>query len=187
MKRCAFVCAVFAVLVGARVIMVPTKTSEPQTAEPDGSVSAVEAPAACDTLFPSLDVQSVEALSVVTPERTFQFAADGDCVSVNGQLADEEAFATLVEEITALPVFDSDAFSPEGTPLMTLTIDCGDCLLSAAFYEQQESDAYANVVFGEDGEWLYRETNAWQVGKLMLICDGTRIQDASGNETPADH
>lgn len=158
----------------------------PSRQTPTQSPAPTDAPAeACDTLFPALDAQAVDALSVVTPERSFSFAADEDGVSVNGQMADGEVFETLVEQITAIPVISCDAFTPQGTPLLTLTLDCGGVRFTASFYAQAASDVYADVISGTEGTWRYCSTKAWHIGKLVLTCDGTRIQDERGNETPA--
>ena len=56
---------------------------------------------------------------------------------------------------------------------------------SASFYQEQGDDKYAYVVAGADNE-RFLKTDAWRVGTLLLTCEGTRIFDASGQETPVD-
>ena len=48
-----------------------------------------------------------------------------------------------------------------------------------------EDGKYAYVVAGADKERCLK-TDAWRVGTLLLTCEGTRIFDASGQETPVD-
>ena len=154
-------------------VAAPLSTAEP---EPDD---------AQETLFPALDPASIVDVSVTTPERVFHFHADEGGVSVNGQVADAEVFSTLLSQIAALPVLTQEAFAEEDTPLLTLTIQAESGQMAAAFYRDEASETYARVVSAAGGARQYRYTKAWQIGKLLLTCDGTRIQDEAGHETPA--
>ena len=137
------------------------------------------------TLFEALDAQDVSEVSVTTPEREFRFdAADGE-VSVNGRMADAEAFQTLLDQIAKLPVDASDAFTPDDAPLLTLSVDADGDHLDASFYRADGTDVYASVIGAQNGCVRYGLTKAWRVGKLVLTCDGTRIFDENGEEMPA--
>ena len=140
---------------------------------------------ATDTLFEALDAQDVSGVSVTTPEREFRFDAENGEVSVNGSMADAEAFQTLLDQIAKLPVNESDAFTPEEAPLLTLSVDADGDHLDASFYRADGTDVYASVICAQNGCVRYGLTKAWRVGKLVLTCDGTRILDENGQETPA--
>ena len=66
---------------------------------------------------------------------------------------------------------------------MTVSTDTQD--FSARFYQDSEDGKYAYVVADADNE-RFLKTDAWRVGTLLLTCEGTRIFDASGQETPVD-
>ena len=138
-------------------------------------------------LFPGLDMDAITAISVHSPERSFQFCADGDGgVSVNGQLADREIYMTLVSQIIELPVDVSDAFSTSGAKLLlTLTVCEGSEQHTARFYEGDGTGEITRVVSGSPDAPEYGQTGGWRVGTLMMTCEGTRIQDERGNERPA--
>ena len=69
--------------------------------------------------------------------------------------------------------------------LLTVTVYTDTQDFSASFYQEQGDDKYAYVVAGADNE-RFLKTDAWRVGTLLLTCEGTRIFDASGQETPVD-
>lgn len=138
-----------------------------------------------ETLFEALDAQEVSEVSVTTPEREFRFDAEGGAVSVNGQMADAEAFQTLLDQIAKLPMDASDAFTPDDAPLLTLSVDADGSRLDASFYRADGTDVYASVICAQNGCVRYGLTKAWRIGKLVLTCDGTRILDENGEETPA--
>lgn len=139
-------------------------------------------------LFPDLDESAITAISVHTPDRSFQFHADGlGDVSVNGQRADSEIYMTLVSQISELPVDVSTAFNPEGAQLLlTLTVFSGESQHTACFYEDSDTGEIARIVAGSADAPEYRQTSGWRVGTLMITCEGTRIQNERGNETPSD-
>lgn len=149
-----------------------------QAADRDGRIS----------LFPSLNPETITAISVHTPERSFQFYVDGcGAVSVNGQQADSEIYMTLVSQISELPVNASGAFNPDSAQLLlTLTVCAGGVQHTARFYEDSDACEIARIVVGPEGEPEYGQTNGWRVGTLMMTCEGTRIQDERGNERPAN-
>ena len=136
-------------------------------------------------LFGTLNPESILSVSVITMEREFRFDASGEDVSVNGQLADEEVFSTLLTQIAALPVTKREAFTPQDMPYMTLTVQTAASRMAASFYLGESDDAYADVICTAPDGPRYCVTKAWRAGKLVLTCDGTRIQDESGRETPA--
>ncbi len=139
------------------------------------------------TLFPELNHTHITALTVSTPDRSFQFHTDkSGMVSVNGQQADGEIFSTLLEQIRELPVERYGSFIPQQQNLiLTLVISSGKEKHTARFYEDGDDGEKAHIVLGTDDAPEYRQTSGWRVGTLMMTCEGTRIQDIYGNETPA--
>lgn len=138
-----------------------------------------------EPLFSSLSPGAVTALSVTSGDRHFEFLCDGDAVSVNGQMADGEIFLTLLDQILTLPVTACAAFSPEeGSAMLTLVVTAAGHDYTVRFYEGSSQET-ARVLAGTPEEPVYGATRAWRIGTLLLVCDGTRIQDESGNETPA--
>ena len=137
------------------------------------------------TLFPALDGSRIAALRVTTPDQTFEFHCNSQrIVSVNGNRADEEIFLTLISQICNLPVNAHEPFTPNGAPLMTLIISTQDGAQHTAHFYSGSSAHFAQVTSGSAGSLAYHQTDAWRIGTLMMACEGTRIQDAYGNETP---
>lgn len=138
-----------------------------------------------ETLMPDLDRKSIVNLSVTTTERQFYFhCTDQNTVSVNGQMADTEIFAKLIDQIVSLPVTSLNPFTPEEAPLLTLSISTQDGEITARFFSSGNANTQALIICAIADTSLYRMTDSWRVGTLLLTCDGTRIQDASGQETP---
>ncbi|MDO5377193.1 MAG: hypothetical protein Q4G52_02555 [Clostridia bacterium] len=137
-------------------------------------------------LFPEIDESSVTSVTVNAEDTAYEFLRDapGD-VSVNGQKADSEAFDTLLCQIVTLPVSAIEAFSISERPQLTVYIVSGGVTHSASFYRSSSEDT-TWILCGTQEAPLYRKTSAWRVGTLLLTCEGTRIQDESGNETPAE-
>ncbi|MDO5297927.1 MAG: hypothetical protein Q4F18_00760 [Clostridia bacterium] len=136
-------------------------------------------------LFPELDESAITAVMVITPERTFNFrCAKPGKVSVNGQKADAEIFTTLIGQITTIPVVSQAAFTPSCDPMLTLTIVAGEEEFVACFYHDGGTGTLTKVISNPEGEPQYGQTDGWRIGTLLLTCDGTRIQDESGQETP---
>lgn len=148
-----------------------------QALAPDGPV----------LLFPDLDMNAITAISVRSPERSFQFYADGSGeVSVNGRQADAEIYLTLVSQISELPIAPTDAFIPDSVQWqLTLTVCAGGEQHTARFYEGDGTGEVARIVAGSEDAPEYGQTGGWRVGTLMMTCEGTRIQDERGNERPA--
>lgn len=139
-------------------------------------------------LFPGLDGASITAVSIKTPESSFEFRRhDEDAVSVNGQRADGEVFRTLLSQIAQLPVRTRDAFPAQGgSELLTLVVSAGGQEHVARFYDDGGRGEEAFIVCGAQDAPKYQQTDGWRVGTLMMTCEGTRIQDERGNETPAE-
>ena len=95
-----------------------------------------------------------------------------------------EIFSTLMEQILTLPVMACDPFSPEGDAVLTLILTANGADWTASFY-QTESQEMARVISCVQEKTLYGQVKSWRIGTLLMACDGTRIQDESGNETPA--
>ena len=73
--------------IGARTA--PESAVVQQSDEAAQKTAQVPAPDGLVLLFPDLDMNAITAISVFSPERSFQFYADGSGeVSVNGQKAD---------------------------------------------------------------------------------------------------
>lgn len=157
------------------------------TAQNISRTAAQNSPSAPAALLPDLQDMRITALSVSTPERSFQFYLDTQgAVSVNGQQADSEIFSTLLEQIEELPAERRSAFNPQAQDLLlTLVISDGRQEQTVRFYGDGSTGEKAHILLGSAETPEYRQTNAWRVGKLMMTCEGTRILDIYGNETPA--
>lgn len=147
--------------------------------------AASAAPAAA--LFPELSRAHITSLFVSTPERSFRFSRDNQgLVSVNGQQADSEIFSTLLDQIAELPAERRSAFIPQPQDLMlTLVISSDQKQQTARFYADTVGGETAHIVLGTGESSEYRQTSIWRVGTMMMTCEGTRILDIHGNETPA--
>lgn len=183
-----------AVLAAALLLFLGAQPELRSAQAPDGETAAQTADAAQSAaqtphttpLFPAISPSSVTALSVTAGDRRFEFLCDGEEVSVNGQLADGEIFSTLLEQILTLPIASCAAFSPEeGSAMLTLVLTAADHDNTVCFYEGSSKET-ARVLAGTPEEPVYGVTKSWRIGTLLLVCDGTRIQDESGNETPAN-
>ena len=135
-------------------------------------------------LFPGVASENVTALHVHSEDRSFDFLCGEGSVSVNGQMADDEVFSTLMEQILTLPVMACEPFYPEGDAVLTLILTANGADRTASFYST-ESQEMARVISCAQEETLYGQVKSWRIGTLLMACDGTRIQDESGNETPA--
>ena len=137
-------------------------------------------------LFAELDSDDIQSVSIQTKRRVFQFqCSTDDSVSVNAYVADEDVFDTLLEQLMAFSFEPCDPFEPEGDPLLTVEISAGAQQYSAWFYEDGGTGKNTNIICTQQGDTQYLTTEAWRVGTLLLTCEGTRIFDESGKETPA--
>ena len=152
-----------------------------QPIQPDGTIHSDI------TLFPELSSSSIRSVFVRTPERSFQFHLNAHgAVSVNGTQADAEIFSTLLEQITDLPVNPIGAFPIEDTQLiLSLEILADNRQHIAHFYENSAAGTVTHIICGAPDAPEYLRTDGWRVGTLVMTCEGTRILDAHGNETPA--
>ena len=180
--------AVFFCLGAAGARTAPGQAAVQQHAEAAQSTAHALARDDPALLFPDLDMNAITAISVHSPERSFQFYADGrGGVSVNGQQADAEIYLTLVDQISELPIHQTDAFIPDGVQwLLTLTVCADGEQHTARFYEGEGTSEVARIVAGSEDAPEYGQTGGWRVGTLMMTCEGTRIQDERGNEQPTD-
>lgn len=178
--------AVFFCLDDAGARTAPEQAAVQQSAEAAQNTAQALAQDGPVLLFPNLDMDAITAISVRSPERSFQFYADGrGGVSVNGQQADAEIYLTLVSQISELPVHQTDAFIPDSVQwLLTLTVCAGSEQHTARFYEDDGTGEVARIVAGSEDAPEYGKTGGWRVGTLMMTCEGTRIQDERGNERP---
>lgn len=173
-------------LYASRAQSLPESTRTPVAASKREPVPAGDAHE--QLLFPDLCSSAITAVSLRTNERSFEFRCDGpDNVSVNGQRADSEAFLTLVSQIAQFPVDAHAAFPAEGADeLLELVVSTGETQHVARFYEDSAQGTQTYIVCGTQDAPSYRKTDGWRVGTLLMACEGTRIQDERGNETPAD-
>ena len=151
-----------------------------QASASDGSNQPVNA------LFPELS--GITAITIHTPERRFEFllGSSGD-ICVNGQLADQDIYNTLVSQIRQLPVDVHAAFDPNHAQLLlTLEITAGNDIHTARFYSDNATGEESRIVSGPPDAPEYHRTDRWRLGTLMMTCEGTRIQDERGNEKPAN-
>ena len=181
------VSAVFFCLGDAGARTAPEQAAVQQSAEAAQNTEQALAQDGPVLLFPDLDMNAITAISVFSPERSFQFYADGSGkVSVNGRQADAEIYLTLVSQISELPVARTEAFIPDSVQwLLTLTVCTGGKQHIARFYEDDSAGKVARIVTGSEDAPEYGQTGGWRVGTLMMTCEGTRIQDERGNERPA--
>ena len=68
--------------------------------------------------------------------------------------------------------------------LLTLVVLADGIQHTARFYDDGKQGEKALIVAGEADTPQYHRTGGWRVGTLVMTCEGTRIQDAHGNETP---
>ena len=187
-KAILYVCAAALILLGwllgQRTQRAPSAQLHMHHAAPAHETRSAAVPPL--TLFPELAASHITALSVSTPERSFQFhTGKQGTVSVNGSRADSDIYSVLLDQITGLPVERHSAFSPQAQDLLlTLIISTDTREHTARFYEGGGGET-AHIVLGTDDNPQYRRTSGWRVGTLMMTCEGTRIQDIHGNEQPA--
>lgn len=165
----------------------PTANKAAQPVIPPGTQESTGAEAAENeqALFPELAAEDITGIRIRSKDDCmFDFSVRGE-LSVNGQKADGEVFSTLVDQLTALSYLPCDDFSPQSDILLTVTVYTDTQDFSASFYQDNENDKYAYVVAGAKQDRCLK-TDAWRVGTLLLTCEGTRIFDASGQETPVD-
>ena len=169
-------------------MLLPAANESAQTvsvAVGSNSPAADDASAAGQLLFPELSDTDITGIRIhANDDCEFDFSVRGE-LSVNGQKADEEVFSTLVDQLTADSFTLCDDFEPQNDALLTVTVYTDTQDFSASFYQEQGDGKYAYVVAGADNE-RFLKTDAWRVGTLLLTCEGTRIFDASGQETPVD-
>ena len=136
-------------------------------------------------LFPELSDADITGIRIRANDGCeFDFSVRGE-LSVNGQKADGEVFSTLVDQLTADSFTPCEPFEPQSDAMLTVTVYTDTQDFSANFYQDSENGKYAYVIAGEKNERCLK-TDAWRVGTLLLTCEGTRIFDESGQETPVD-
>ena len=156
-----------------------------QSGMPAAAVAARQSSGAAERLFPEIIPEAITAVSVVTPHAAFDLQREEPhVVSVNGQRGDHEVFATLLEQIADIPFMPTAPFSTQDAPLLTLTIKHRQQQYSAAFYSDGAAGERARIVTHRNQASQYGQTDGWRIGTLMLACEGIRIQDESGKETP---
>ena len=160
----------------------PVRSADDSTQPPAAMTAGADGE---QPLFPSLKRQDILSLSISTPEHSFSFdCADKIDVSVNGQQADGEVFSTLLDQIMGTYYDSAQAETPRAAPVLTLTVSTQLGAYNARFYT--ENGRTAHIITHAPGCAQTLVTEAWRVGTMLLTCEGTRIFDANGRETPAD-
>lgn len=172
-------------LLGVMLLPAANESAQPVAPSAPPESAAAGGGAENETLFPKLTNTDIVGIRIhAKDDCDFDFSVRGE-LSVNGQKADGEVFSTLVDQLTAESYTPCDAFTPQGDAMLTVTIYTDTQDFSARFYQDQSDGKYAYVVAGEKDQRCLK-TDAWRVGTLLLTCEGTRIFDASGQETPID-
>ena len=180
----AAILLLYAALLFAPAARAPQQDAQTPSAARGPSTIAEETDAYA--LFGGVAGKSVSWLTVVTPESEYAFrCADGLRVSVNGQKADRDVYATLLDQILTMPVVSVSPFTPTEGAFVTLALGCGAEQYTAAFYrDADEESPYMSIISGDSDAPCYQRTDIWRLGTLLLACEGTRIQDEKGEETP---
>ena len=160
--------------------VVSQSISQSGAQEPDDTQDA-------QALFPELSDEAITSIRIAAADDCeFIFnISQKNGLSVNGQKADGEVFSTLVDQLLSLSFTPIDPFEPSSDPVLTLTVYTDDQDFTAQFYQDNDTRKYAYIITGEKSDH-YLKTDAWRVGTLLLTCEGTRIFDASGQETPVE-
>lgn len=137
-------------------------------------------------LFPELNPSVVTAVSITTPQSAFDMRRSSKSVSINGQQGDEDVFSTMLTHIADMEFVSTHPFTAPEAPILTLVIHQHGEEFTAAFYADNENGEHARIIAGREPAPVYGVIDGWRVGTLMLACEGTRIQDAYGKETPAE-
>ena len=138
------------------------------------------------SLFPELDPSVVTTVSITTPQSAFDMRRSSKSVSINGQQGDEDVFSTMLTHIADMDFVSTHPFTAPEAPILTLVIHQHGEEFTAAFYADNENGEHARIIAGREPAPVYGVIDGWRVGTLMLACEGTRIQDAYGKETPAE-
>lgn len=186
MKPWRFVCFMIPALVLCACLTPSLSAEEASTsAAPSAVTDAAEGDE--QPLFPEMNPADVTAVSIATPQSTFSLERDeARGVSINGQRGDKGVFTTLLSHINGICFSPAEPFSAQTAPLLTLVVRQQGHEFTAVFYADGGTGEYARVIASRGGEPTYGTTNGWHIGTLMLACEGMRIQDESGRETPMD-
>lgn len=171
----------------ASFLMKPAEQSAASAAAA-ASPAPVQETASTSALFPEASIRDVTRLDISTAEADYSFTgADSGFVSLNGRKADPDVFSTLLGQILYLPVTPTDPFTPSAQPTVTLTLSLGDTQHIICFYRDDHSPGpYVTLTVGTGTASAYHKTDTWRIGTMLLTCEGTRIQDERGHETPMD-
>ena len=136
-------------------------------------------------LFPGLRRSDIVSVSFSSSESQFAFdCKTANAVSVNGQKADSGVFSTLLSQILG-QFYDPAEFSIDGeSPLLSLHITTLTGSYIARFYS--DGGRTTRIVTSTPNGAQTLSTDAWRIGTMLLTCEGTRILDKDGRETPAN-
>jgi len=173
-------CIVLSAALACVPVLLRRGASGPAPVQPP---AAAQADPSSSPLFPDVNTDSIDTLFVTAADRSFTFTRTGRQVSVNGSNADRDVFSTLLRQIVNMPVTEARPFSP-GRLLMTIRMEAGDMRHDVRFYETPDEE-HVDVAYAVQAAQHYGVTDAWRLGTLLLACDGTRILDEQGLESPA--
>lgn len=188
MRKKRYILPILSVCFAAILLFSASKAGgPPQINAPAAAVAAQKTDTPTQALFPEFRCTDVTAVSLITPQADFDLQrGKNSLVSVNGQHGDREVFDTLLDQIAGIPFTPTQAFTTSDSPLLTLIIKLGDTEYSACFYNDGSTGKYARIVSSPESTPLYGLTDGWRIGTLLLTCEGMRIQDAQGRETPVE-
>lgn len=181
-----FLLVSFAILYGEPLISGRGDAIVPDAAASSSGPLSIADEQEAYALFGHLTNTAVTGLSLKTSESTYDFrCTDTLRVSVNGQKADYDVFSTLLEQILTMPVITVSPFTPSSSAAVTLTLCAGSAQYTVVFFrDEDEESPYVNLISGDADDPCYQKTDRWRLGTMLLACEGTRIQDEKGEETP---
>ncbi len=141
--------------------------------------------AGTQSLFPGLHRSDIVSVSLSSSESQFTFnCKTSSAVSVNGQKADSGVFSTLLSQILGQFYTPAKFQIGDESPFLSLSMTTPTGTYSANFYSDGGRTARIVTLTPSGGQNL--STDAWRIGTMLLTCEGTRILDQDGRETPAN-
>ncbi len=130
-------------------------------------------------LFEGITLSGITRLCVRTSGRTYTFVCTGgQAVCLDGGKADEEIFATLLEEIREQEYEKTPAFTPQTRPVAVVELQEGAATYEASFYSEGDRECSEVIVQG-NGKLRYLQTESWRIGTMLLTCEGAWSTDAN--------
>ena len=170
----------------AALLLLSARLYAPRQEVKQAPISAAkEQIGAATPLFPDMHKEAIISVSLTTPQTAFDLSRkDDQGVSINGQRGDHEGFITLLEQIAGIPFLPAEPFAAQEAPLLTLIVLEQNERHCAVFYPDKNTGEDVRIIVSDGGAPVYGRTDGWRIGTLLLACEGTRIQDETGKETP---